>query len=126
MIHSTIMTLPLLYSYVHSLNIVILYAPQSRCWSQDLSILCNCYKKTFIATAADIVECIVKMTATNSGLNTTMVLVLLCLGIIFVGGWYFQSSLVEQRIKVEVQAEKIQQLNNQLDLLQMQHQLIVS
>ena len=66
------------------------------------------------------------MTATNSGLNITMVLVLLCLGIMFVGGWYFQSSLVEQRIKIEVQAEKIQQLNKQLDLLQMQHQPTVS
>ena len=41
-------------------------------------------KKTFIATAA--VECIVKMTTTNSGLNITIVLVLLCLGIMFVGG----------------------------------------
>ena len=66
------------------------------------------------------------MTATNSGLNITTVLLLLCLGIMFVGGWYFQSSLVEQRIKVEVQAEKIQQLNKQLDLLQMQHQPTVS
>jgi len=72
------------------------------------------------------------MTATKSGLNITMVLVLLCLGIVFVGGWYFQSSLVELRtqmiedtaqqwIKVEVQAEKLQLVNKQLDLLQMQH-----
>ena len=95
------------------------------------------------------------MTATNSGLNW---LSLLCLGIVFVGGWYFQSSLVEmreqlvaqqqeqkthmieaiaqQRIKIEVQAEIIQQLketvkeqNKQLNLLQLkinQHQPTVS
>ena len=93
------------------------------------------------------------MTATNSGLIITLVLVLLCLGsaIVFVGGWYFQSSLVElreqfvaqqqeqktqmveefaqQRIKIEIQAEKIQQLNKQLNLLQLQiiqHQPTVS
>ena len=73
------------------------------------------------------------MTATNSGLNW---LSLLCLGIVFVGGWYFQSSLVEFTIKIEVQAEIIQQLketvneqNKQLNLLQLQiiqHQPTVS
>jgi len=56
------------------------------------------------------------MTASNSGLNIALVLVLLCLGIVFLSG---QSSLVEQRIKAEVQAEKIQQLIKQLDLLQL-------
>ena len=59
---------------------------------------------------------LVKMTASNSGLNIALVLVLLCLGIVFLSG---QSSLVEQRIKAEVQAEKIQQLIKQLDLLQL-------
>jgi len=65
---------------------------------------------------------------------------LLCLGIVFIAGWYFQSSLVElrtqliediaqQKLKIEVQAEIIQQLNKKLDLLQLQiiqHQLTVS
>ena len=84
------------------------------------------------------------MSATNSGLNWMF---LLCLGIVFVGGWYFQSSLVElktqmiedtteQRIKIEVQTEIIQQLkqtvkeqSKQLNLLQLQvnqHQPTVS
>ncbi|XP_065900128.1 uncharacterized protein [Dysidea avara] len=60
------------------------------------------------------------MTATDSGSNW---LSLLCLGIVFVGGWYFHSSLMEQRIKFEVQAEIIQQLKEtvkELNLLQLQ------
>ena len=69
------------------------------------------------------------MTATDSGSNW---LSLLCLGIVFVGGWYFHSSLMEQRIKFEVQAEIIQQLKEtvkELNLLQLQinqHQPTVS
>jgi len=58
------------------------------------------------------------MTATSNGLNTNVISVLLCLGIVFIAGWYFQSSLVglriqmiediaQQRIKIEVQAEII-------------------
>ena len=37
------------------------------------------------------------MTATNSGVSVTVLLSVLCLGLamMFVGGWYFQSSLVE-------------------------------
>ena len=37
------------------------------------------------------------MTATNSGISITPLLLVLCLGLamLFVGGWYFQSSLVE-------------------------------
>ena len=87
------------------------------------------------------------MSIASSGLNFSLVISLLCLGIVFVGGWYFQSSLVElrtqmiediaqQSIKIEVQAEIIQQLkqtvkeqNKQLNLLQLlvnQHQPTVS
>ena len=41
------------------------------------------------------------MTATNSGVSVTVLLSVLCLGLamIFVGGWYFQSSLVELKTK---------------------------
>ena len=70
-----------------------------------------------------------KMAATNSGFNYSLLLALvsfslLLLGIVLANGWYFQSSLVElraqmmvqkqdiveQRIKIEVQGETIQQL----------------
>jgi len=69
------------------------------------------------------------MAATNSGFSYSLVLALvsfslLLLGIVLANGWYFQSSLVElrtqmiaqqqdmmeQRIKIEVQGETIQQL----------------
>ena len=41
------------------------------------------------------------MTATNSGVIVTVLLSVLCLGLamILVGGWYFQSSLVELKTK---------------------------
>ena len=55
-----------------------------------------------------------KMTATSSVFNFGLVLSLVCLGTVFVGGWYFQSSLVglqaQMMTKIEVQAEMIQQL----------------
>ena len=48
------------------------------------------------------------MTA-NSGISVTVLLSVLCLGIVmmFVGGWYFQSSLVELRVMVANQHEYI-------------------
>ena len=55
-----------------------------------------------------------KMTATSSVFNFGLVLSLVCLGTVFVGGWYFQPSLVglqtQMMTKIEVQAEMIQQL----------------
>ena len=39
------------------------------------------------------------MTATNSDVSVTVLLSVLCLAMIFVGGWYFQSSLVELKTK---------------------------
>ena len=92
------------------------------------------------------------MAATNSTQSFCAEFALMCLGIVFVGGWYFQSLLAELRIemavtqqdilkqmtkmmedntnhqiKIEVQAETIQQLkeittsqNKQLNQLQFQ------
>ena len=92
------------------------------------------------------------MATNNTGFNVGLLLSIVCLGIVFVGGWYFQSSLVElrtqmiaqqdgiveQKTKVEEQAQTIQQLqetvrqqNKQLGELQIllgkrQHPLQVS
>ncbi|XP_065898780.1 uncharacterized protein [Dysidea avara] len=68
------------------------------------------------------------MTVTNGGMKLGLFLLLVCVGIVFVGGLYFQSSLVEQRIKVEVEVqseiielkEAVYELNKQLNLLQLQ------
>jgi len=41
------------------------------------------------------------MTTTNSGVSVTVLLSVLCLGLamMFVGGWYFQSSLAELKVQ---------------------------
>ena len=60
-----------------------------------------------------------------------MLVSLVCVGLVFVGGWYFQSSLVVQKVKTEVQGEIIQQLkekvleqNKQLNQIQVQLQIL--
>ena len=47
------------------------------------------------------------MTATSNGFNfySTLLTSLLCLGVMLVGGWYFQSSLIEMRIEIMAQQQ---------------------
>ena len=56
------------------------------------------------------------MTATNSGNSVTVLLSVLCLGLamIFVGGWYFQSSLVELKAQQQETAQIVQQLKDKV------------
>ena len=69
------------------------------------------------------------MTATNSSISVSLLLSVLCLGlaVIFVGGWYFQSSLVELKAEQQETAkvmeqlkEKVRRQNKQLSELQLQ------
>ena len=69
------------------------------------------------------------MTATNNGVSVTVLLSVLCLvlAMIFVGGWYFQSSLVEQKKQQQETAtvahqlkEKVKRQNKQLIELRLQ------
>ena len=69
------------------------------------------------------------MTATNSSISVSLLLSVLYLGlaVIFVGGWYFQSSLVDLRTEQQESAKVVQQLkekvkrqNKQLIELQLQ------
>ena len=69
------------------------------------------------------------MTATNSSISVSLLLSVLCLGlaVIFVSGWYFQSSLVELKAEQQETAKVMQQLkekvrrqNKQLSELQLQ------
>ena len=55
------------------------------------------------------------MTA-NSGISVTVLLSVLCLGIVmmFVGGWYLQSSLVELKIKVANQHEYVMEQKKEI------------
>ena len=52
------------------------------------------------------------MTTINSGVSVTVLLSVLCLGLVmmFVGGWYFQSSLVELKEQQQETAQIVQQL----------------
>ena len=68
------------------------------------------------------------MTAANSGVSVTVLLSVLCLGLamMFVGGWYFQSSLVELKEQQQETAtvvhqlkEKVKRQNKQLIELQL-------
>ena len=56
------------------------------------------------------------MTATNSDVSVTVLLSALCLGLtmMFVGGWYFQSSLVELKAQQQETAQIIQQLKEKV------------
>ena len=75
------------------------------------------------------------MTATNSGISVTVLLSVFCLGLamMFLGGWYFQSSLVElkeqqqETVKVVQQLkERVKRQNKQLIELQSQLQQVSS
>ena len=48
------------------------------------------------------------MTTTNSGISVTVLLSVLCLGLamMFVGGWYFQSSMAELKAQQQETAEE--------------------
>ena len=72
------------------------------------------------------------MTATNSSISVSLFLSVLCLGlaVIFVGGWYFQSSLVKLKAEQQETAKVVQQLkekvkrqNKQLMIIELQLQL---
>ena len=66
------------------------------------------------------------MTTTNSGISVTVLLSVLCLGlaIMFVGGWYFQSSLVELKAQQkEFQFSLLELKRQQQETIQMMQQL---
>ena len=56
------------------------------------------------------------MTAINSSISVSFLLSVLCLGlaVIFVGGWYFQSSLVELKAEQQETAKVVQQLKDKV------------
>ena len=53
---------------------------------------------------------------TNSGISVTLLLSVLCLGLamMFVGGWYFQSSLVELQTQQQETTQIVQQLKEKV------------
>ena len=55
-----------------------------------------------------------KMTATYNVNNVSLLLSVLCLGIVFMGGWYFQFSIVKLRTDL---MEKNKELNEKLNKL---------
>ena len=65
------------------------------------------------------------MTATNSSISVSLLLSVLCLGlaVIFVGGWYFQSLLVELKAEQQETAEIVQQLKDNVKRLFIELQL---
>ena len=65
------------------------------------------------------------MTATNSSISVSLLLSVLCLGLaaIFVGGWYFQSLLVELKAEQQETAEVVQQLKDNVKRLFVELQL---
>ena len=56
------------------------------------------------------------MTATNSGVSVSLLLSVLYLGlaVIFVGGWYFQSSLLQLKAQQQETAQIVQQLKDKV------------
>ena len=52
----------------------------------------------------------------NSNVNITLLLSVLCLGLamMFVGGWYFQSSLVELQVQQQQTTQIVQQLKEKV------------
>ena len=56
------------------------------------------------------------MTTTNSGVSVTVLLSVLCLGLamMFVGDWYFQSSLVELKERQQETTQIVQQLKEKV------------
>ena len=70
------------------------------------------------------------MTTTNSSISVSLLLSVLCLGlaVIFVGGWYFQSSLVDLKVKQQETTNVVQQLKEKVkrqnkQLIELQSQL---
>ena len=68
------------------------------------------------------------MTATYNANSVSLLLSVLCLGIVFMGGWYFQSSIVELKTLVANQQEvimeqkkEITEQKKRLDKLLLQH-----
>ena len=57
------------------------------------------------------------MTATYNVNNVSLLLSVLCLGIVFMGGWYFQSSIVELRTDLMEKNKEIAELNEKLNKL---------
>ena len=58
---------------------------------------------------------LVEMTATYHNINSvSLLLSVLCLGIVLMGGWYFQSSIVELRTLVVNQKEVIIEQKKQM------------
>ena len=55
------------------------------------------------------------MTATFNVHNVSLLLSVLCLGIVFMGGWYFQSSIVELRTDLMEKNEELAELNEKLN-----------
>ena len=57
------------------------------------------------------------MTATNSSISISLLLSMLCLGlaVIFVGGWYFQSSLVDLKVEQQETAKVMQQFKEKME-----------
>ena len=56
------------------------------------------------------------MITTNSGIRVTVLLFMLCLvlAVMFVGGWYFQSSLVEMKAQQQETLYLVQQLKEKV------------
>ena len=54
------------------------------------------------------------MTTTYNVNNVSLLLSVLCLGIVFMGGWYFQSSIVELRTLVTNQQEVIMEQKKEI------------
>jgi len=65
----------------------------------------------------------VKMTV--STVHVSILLSLVCLGVVFVGGWYLQSSMMEQYYNNQEQAKQIEELIKQIikqnDQISQQH-----
>ena len=54
------------------------------------------------------------MTVTYNVNSVSLLLSVLCLGMVFMGGWYFQSSIVELRTLVTNQQEVIMEQNREI------------
>ena len=52
--------------------------------------------------------------ATTANNSISLLLSIVCLGIVFVGGWYFQSSIAELRTLVDDQQDTIMELKKEI------------
>ena len=88
---------------------------RSRCFSP--AFLCSILIIVFILLPhLVILHSSLTMTTTNSGINVTVILSLLCLGpvIMFVGGWDFQFSLLQLKAQEEENVQIVQQLKDKV------------